>query len=363
MLLEPPLDRRRNRRRDPRVLLAWAALALALVVPPQLLGGIDGWAIGSTVLLALLALGAAQYATRGAWAVPYRHPLLLAMLVLLGWTALQAMPIPCALAELLVPEAAAQVIRNRELLTDSSAGACTLSWDPGATRWEIGKGLAIVAVFTGGWLLTIAGHRRKVLIAAGASALLMAVVGLAHAAVDAERVFGLYAPRYDMPRPVLAPLLNPNQLAGFLAMGVPVLAALGLGTRDLAVRSLWLAGSAICGATTVVTLSRGGLAGLVAGLVLLGLLVTIKQRGRRTMARFGWIGGLLTVILALAAYLALEPVTRELTEGDVSKLELIGKAGLFALEHPWIGVGRGAFATAFVQGGHLAEHRAGYAES
>lgn len=349
---------------NPRVAVAVGLLALALVVPPQLLGGIEGWAIGLTASLALVALAACHVATVPILEVPYRWPLLAVMLALVGWTALQAMPLPCGLVEWVAPTAAGHVLTNRELLQDASAGTCTLSWDPGSTRWEIAKGVAIVASFLSAWLLSAAGHRRKVLGAVAVSATLMAIVGLSHFAMGADAVFGVYEPRYTMARPVLAPLLNPNQLAGFLAMGVPVLAGLGLGTHHLALRLTWMLGALVCGATAVLTLSRGGVAGLVAGLVLLGALMLRRRRGgSRGASRLAWMAGLSALILSAAAYLALEPVSREVASGDLSKLELIGQAAEFSLEQPWMGVGRGAFAAAFVQAGDLTQYRAEHPES
>jgi hypothetical protein len=351
---------------NPRLVLAVAAMAVAMLVPPQLLGGVEGWAIGITAALALVALGATHWALRGAVPVDYRRPLLVVVLGCAAWTAVQALPLPCGVAKLLAATAAEHVLMNRELLGDPSAGACTLSFDPGATRWELAKGVAIVAAFLSAWLLAAAGHRRKVLMAVGASVVLMALVGLAHLATGAERVFGAYEPRYSMHRPVLAPLLNPNHLSGFLAMGVPVLAGLGLATRDAARRTIWMGGAALCGTTAILTLSRGGVASLVAGMLFLGVLAARRRAGRggrRSVAGLIWVGGALVLMLAGGAYLALGPVTREFAEGDLTKLELIAQAGAFVLEHPWLGVGRGAFAAAFVQAGGLADYRAEHPEN
>ncbi|MFW6023799.1 MAG: O-antigen ligase family protein [Myxococcota bacterium] len=339
-------------------------LAVALVVPPQLLGGIDGWAIGVTALLALAALGAAHWAIGDRVPVRYGWPLLAVMLGLVGWTALQALPLPCSLVEALAPDAAEHVRANRALAGDGSTSACTLSRDPGSTQWEVAKGIAIAASFLAAWLLTAAGHRQRVLMAAGASVLAMALVGLAHLAVGAEQVFGLYEPRYGMPRPVLAPLLNPNHLAGFLAMGVPILGALALAAENRSKRAMWLVAAIVPGVAAVLTLSRGGLLGLLAGVLFLGsLILTLRSGSRRRQTGLASVGLLLALILGAGAYLTLEPVARELGRGNLTKLELIRDAGAFALDHPWLGVGRGAFAAAYVQPGQLVEYRAEHPES
>jgi hypothetical protein len=360
----PPRQRRRVFR-DPRRTVAIGAMAGALILPPQLLGGVDGWAIALTAGLALLALATAHIAIGRAVPLDHRQPLVVVMAVALAWTAIQAFPLPCGMVEALAPPVAAHVSANRALLDDPALGACTLSWAPGASRWELAKGVGIAAAFLSAWMLSIAGMRRQVLMAAGASAVAMALVGLAHLGTGAEQVFGLYEPKHAMPRPVLAPLLNPNQLSGFLAMGVPVLAGLGLHSDNPGRRALWMVGAVLCGIVVILSLSRGGMASLLAGLVFLAALAWTRRRSQR--GRSGnailWVGGAVALIVAAGAYLALDRVAREFADGDLSKLELIGRAALFGLERPWIGVGRGAFGAAFAQAGGLAEYRADHAEN
>src|SRR6188768_915842 len=52
-----------------------------------------------------------------------------------------------------------------------------------------------------------------------ATALLLAVTTLGHGILEMRSVFGLYEPRYASPRWV-SPLLNPNNLAGYLNLGL-----------------------------------------------------------------------------------------------------------------------------------------------
>src|SRR5688500_606637 len=105
--------RRRWHRRWPSA-LALGALGLTIVVAPQLLGGAHDW---GTAIISVLAFLSVATATLLAWRSGTDPPLpallgLAAFLTL--WTVLQAVPLPCGLVEVLVPDAAeAQRLSDR----------------------------------------------------------------------------------------------------------------------------------------------------------------------------------------------------------------------------------------------------------
>ena len=88
---------------------------------------------------------------------------MIAIAVAAAWTCVQACPLPCWLVSGLAPDAVSEL---RAVL--SLAGApppvwCTLSRDPGATRTEVIKGVAIVSGFLSAWWLAASGARTRVI--------------------------------------------------------------------------------------------------------------------------------------------------------------------------------------------------------
>jgi len=278
--------------------------------------------------------------------------LVVATLAALAFTFLQAVPLPCEATDWLAPESARQMRLASEALGGGQATWCPLSRDPGATWAEVVKGLAIVSVLVASWLFSRLGRRHWVFAAVAFSILAMAFVALSHAAVSATAVFGLHPPVHARPRILLAPLLNENNLGGFLAMGVPLLLALALAESAPTRRLLWLLGTVVVAATAVLSLSRGAIAALVAGpLALLVLRLatrTSAKRGPRQaipalVAGLAGVGG-----ASLGVYAAAAGLQREVEGRGLEKLELAAKGLSFAMESPWLGVGRGAFSAGFV---------------
>lgn len=330
--------------------LAPVALGVCLVVSPQLLGGAYGWGVAISALLAGLACAAAAWTARAdGLDAPLDRPSAV-MLGLLAWTAIQAVPLPRAITELAQPEAVAMADASAALIESDAPSFVPLSISPGATYGEVVKGAAILASFFAAWLLVSLGHRRRVAQLVALSAMAMAVVALGHLAVDAERVFGLYAPR-ETGSNLLAPLLNANHLSGFLAIGVPLAIGLALDEEDPGKRIGYLVGATVIGACALLAVSRGGVAGLVCGLLALGALGLARKRrngARDVGTTYATIGAAVAAIAGLGLYVGAEALFRDFEHGDASKLELGANGLALALEHPWVGVGRGAFSAAFV---------------
>ena len=118
-------------------------------------------------------------------------------------------------------------------------------------------------------------------------------------------------------------------------------------------RLLWLMGFVLVVAPLFLSLSRGGIGAFFGGAaVFLALASRREQAPGEAPHPWRWaaLAGL-TAALGAVAYLALEPVLRELstlrTAADESKLELWRPALAMIRDHPLAGIGRGAFATVF----------------
>jgi O-antigen ligase len=341
---------RRHRARRAATTAAPLSLGVCLIVSPQLLGGVFGWGISVVAALSAIACAAAAWASRADGSTIRLDRASYALLAILAFTALQALPLPRAVTELAQPTAVQMADTAAALLGEPPPSWVPLSIAPGSTRAELVKGAAIVATFLAAWLLVSLGHRRQLVYLVALSTVAMAVVALGHLAVDADRVFGLYQ-QVHTGTALLAPLLNQNQLSGFLAMGVPLLLGLALEEEeDRGKRLGYLVGATLVGATSLLAVSRGGVAGLVCGLLALaGLGLARRRRGRRPLGpAYAILTATAGAIAALGLYAGFERLYADFEVSDISKLELGAQGLSLALDHPWLGVGRGAFSAAFV---------------
>lgn len=349
--------RSRGRVRRPSIGVATGALAIAVVVSPQLFGGAFAWSVAVIAGLCGVAGFAAAWAARKDSRPVPSGPVVAAAALGVLWTGLQVAPLPRALTSLLQPSAVELADDAARLLGDDSPGWIPLSLSPSGTRRALVEGLALVTCFLAASLVAGLGHRRRVFQIVGVSVVAMAVSGLAHLAADADTVFGVYEPVYTS-SPLLAPLLNNNHLSGFFGMGVPVLMGLGLDSHEKPRRVAWLGGAVVVVVCTLITASRGGAASLVVGLLALGALVWLRRSrrgGSKTRSPLLLIGGTGLIAVGLGLYLASERLFRQFERADFSKLELAGRGLALSLDHPFVGVGRGAFSAAFVSehGSHL----------
>ncbi|GAB5548595.1 MAG: hypothetical protein SangKO_083550 [Sandaracinaceae bacterium] len=266
------------------------------------------------------------------------------------WTAFQLVPLPREIIALLQPRAIEAADDATRLLDSASRSWLPLSLSPHGTLWALVRGGAVVCAFSAAWLLAAARERRRVLMSVAASVIAIAVVALAHLGAGAERVFGIYR-QVETASSLLAPVLNQNHLSGFLAMGTPLVLGFGLEAEERGARIAWLTAAAVTGAASLIAVSRGGVASLVCGLLALGLLGLMRRKGSTAGER---VTPLLLILatsvsaLGLGLYVAFEGLKLDFEAGDLSKLELAGEGIGLAVDHPWVGVGRGAFSAAFV---------------
>ncbi|MES1187419.1 MAG: O-antigen ligase family protein, partial [Myxococcales bacterium] len=227
-----------------------------------------------------------------------------------------------------------------------------LSLDPGATLIEALKLWTYACVLTAG--ASLASRRRAslgALVLCG-SALLLALVTLAHGIADATQVFGIYTPRLGGKGFRVAPLINPNNLAGYLNLGFA--AGLGLLATDEPPLPRWLIALSLTPIVgmCVLTGSRAGIGGLALSLLLAYWLLKPKAdetRDKRRLFRqsVGAAALVLAVAVALAGAASGTRLWHLLFEDNLSKLRLASAAIPLVRQYFWLGIGRGAFESVF----------------
>lgn len=330
--------------------LATVLLGGLILGAPQLLGGVLPWTslvIAGLSLVCLAVVGARAPAAQRSW------PRLGLMLVLLTvWTWVQVLPMACGLVAALAPSSAASADAVRTLLGDR-ASACSLTQEPGNTRLEVIKTCAVAATFLACWAFAASGGRRRLLWLIAGSTLLMSLVAIAHGLLELDRVFGVYLPTGIERSWLLAPLMNPNNLGGFAALGVPLWVGLSYRHADFNVRLLGYAAFGVNTSAAILSLSRGAIAQVVASIAVTGFLIYRQRQQKRHPPRGAVLRDLGLALggaagLGVGAYLVGRDVLGDFTHGNFSKLELSVQALRFAWQHALTGVGRGAFASAFV---------------
>jgi tetratricopeptide (TPR) repeat protein len=188
---------------------------------------------------------------------------------------------------------------------------------------------------------------KPIAVATVASAVLIGLVGFAHQAAGEDLLFGIYSPRFTSTR-LLAPLMNSNHLAGFCLMGALIAAGLAARGGGRQKRIAWITASVFCTIVAAWTLSRGAIGALLFGFLLLGAWLA---RSRRSESRWAAIPVAVVgaSIAGVVAFAGLEPILRRFETQGLGKLELAAR-GFRLLDGSawWLGVGRGAFSSAFV---------------
>lgn len=291
-------------------------------------------------------------------------PLVVLLLGASAWTAIQLIPLPAGIVATLSPTLA-ELRSDGALAAGVSVRTC-LSMDPPATLRALTflltlSGVAIVAL-----RVSISERGRYALIATisvvlGAAAI---VTGL-HELVGATSLYGLYVPQHGGPL-VMGPMLNTNHLGCLMAVGVVTSFGLLVYPKQTSLRrTLWASCGLVCTAVTVATLSRGAVLGLAIGLVvaMFGFVVqrlqaSKKSRRRRERLLINTIpiGIVVACGLVVAVYLGAGSVMHQLETTSLSEVhaptsKFAAWKSSFTLidEAPWVGVGRGAFESAFTR--------------
>jgi len=138
---------------------------------------------------------------------------------------------------------------------------------------------------------------------------------------------------------------NPNDLATHLVIIIPLVFALIPLTRNVLLKILYATFAILIVSGVVVTFSRGGFLGLVAGLGFFTFKIFRRSRGV----------GLGLAAIALVAFLVLAPVGygdrvatilssgSDITGSSGAREQLLVRSALVTLRHPLVGVGMGNF--------------------
>lgn len=324
----------------------------ACVVPASAMA-IGAIPAGALVVVAMLAAAACALLWFGdGVALSSRERAFMLAIAVLGLaTAIQLVSLPSGLVHVLSPAVAD--IWSRALLPIHEQGPAhhPLTLAPWQTRVELLRVTLYASVFLGAARIRAVegGDRFLVRLVVGSSCA-MALVSLAHAALSAETIFGLYRPReiwaYQDGR--YSPLLNTNHLAAYLNVGACVAFASILSGGAMP-RPLAVGATLLCASVSVWQSSRAGTATLLLGIVLASVLTLSVQRriDETKLARlFVSLAGLVALLLVIVS---LAEGSAHLVSRDLIKLEIARRSLKLIAVSPWFGMGRGSFETVYPQ--------------
>lgn len=312
-------------------------------------------AIGAVHLPALLGVSAVAFAA-AAVVSRTRQPRLrltgpatvVAALGVISWV--QALPLPATLVKSISPAGYDVWERTKAALGAGPVRWVTISLDPGASAVEGLKWLTYASFIA--VAATIARKRGARWAAAlvFSCGVLLAAVTLAHGVVDAKAVYGLYEPTFSAGRWHVGPLLNSNNLAGYLNLAG--LCGIGLLLSGPSVAN-WRPGIglglALVVGATLASASRAGVVLLPLSMLAVGAVLVRRRGGIAGIDRWG--AGMAGVAVLGGVSLALLSATsetwRELHDSNISKFEVMKSSVEMLQRHMWTGVGRGAFDSAF----------------
>jgi tetratricopeptide (TPR) repeat protein len=261
-------------------------------------------------------------------------------------TGLQAVPLPGAWQAAINGELR-EVWAEALALVGTPDAWHPLTLEPAATRREVLKWLLYAAV----WGVAVRlGQRRGTRPATQFVFGLGVVLGLttwAHWALGATQVFGVYQPVFATGR-VPSPLLNPNNLS--CVLNLAAFCGLGLVTSRRSTRvelALGLVGTAVLAAGSILSGSRAGAGGLALGFLAYGVVTLYRERSVRFALSVAWPSvAVVGLGLALAGLAMTRRAANELQDASLVKFLPMDWALRMIWDHPFTGVGRGAFGAA-----------------
>lgn len=312
-------------------------LCILLLVPVLSLGGVPSWALFATLFVAITS--AIYLRLVGEWEL---LPEIVLILAVIFYCCLQAMPIPQSVVGFLSPRAEYvwSTARHQLLLSDGT-GRFSLSLDPTTTFLEAVRWILNAFALAVGYAV---GKRRGLtegLVVISGVATVLAVTTLAHGVFGVERIYGFYSTNVVNSRWATSPLVNPNNLAGFLNLGLFSCSAIAMTTRRRARRFAASGVAALLLSQVVLSGSRGGVAAAAVGLV--GIAVSTLFRRRRQSATFPVLAVMLVVGSGFVALLPYERVLPELQVEGFSKFSVLTWAQPILRDYFWFGCGAGAF--------------------
>jgi len=340
-----------------------------IIFTPLAFGSVQEWASAIMELAAFIVLGA--WIIR-AWSVDdvsiRDSRLLIPAAGILVFVLLQLTPLPQEILGIISP-ANASIHRDFGLTGDTSWK--TISIHPWATRQELLRVIAYLAVF-----FVIINHyrdREKIqrlirwVIMMGAFLL---VVAIAQKATWNGRVLWFYPveAHHESSRnaAIWGPYINRNHFAGYLEMVIPLVLAtsfyraakLGKGRHTPIMQKLSAAWASrrfpevtlfgllglVMTATLFATLSRGGILGILCGLLVFFGLARSRGRLKKRVDLFAMLGIALLLMLVVAAWSQIEGRFEQLGEEQTLQRAWVWKDSLnIVKDFPLFGTGLGTF--------------------
>ena len=317
-------------------------LALTIVLSVLALGTVH---VSVLLFVAPLAVASGGFAfRRERWDPSAIPPPAWVAFGLSAYSAAQALPLPLPALRWLSP-ASASLWTSALASLGSPQSWASLSLDPAASVVEALKWFCYGAVFCAGAEIANAKSRRAVPGIVFGAALLAAIVTLAHRLAGAESLYGLYTP-LTLPRFAMAPLVNPNNFAGYLNLGAFAGIGLLMGRESSLPRwAIGLGVSVIVGLSAVCG-SRGGLASLALGMV---ALVVARRVLELKLSRVSFWVPVATLVGGVALFLlgVQADLWQSMLKEGLQKIALISWTTRVVADFPIFGVGRGAFETVF----------------
>ncbi len=342
------------------VLVAWGALVF---------GAEYAWAFAPLMVFAVATAVLGFRASRG---LPFPSgAILLALAVVAGASVVQVLPMPQVVrdrAGARAPKVDYSRLQADVLQQHAEVAGRTLSIAARKTTMGIGFLLSLTALFWGCTRALAARGPRPIVRGIVVIGVVAALVGIAHASVRTEDVYGFW--RAPKPGVAFAPFINPNHFAGWVVMALSLTTGWFTGRVANAPRHAqggWrhqllrlssptatetmLTGVSVVAMTLamIVSFSRGGLIGLVTAAAMLSLWTWRKQRtSRRQLAGMAAVG----VVLLMGAVWG--GVERTLVRFGGSSLDWGGRKQVWLdtlriiHDYPWTGTGLNTYGIAML---------------
>ncbi len=327
-------------------------MTLLIFFSPLAIGSVHLWSLIVVWILAMVAflsLVVAGYRRKSAMKL---YPMGALLLAASGLTLFQLIPVPAFMVRLLNPASAElfDFVLGGTGLWDE-AGWRSLSLQPPATAVELIKwsvyGLVFLVVIN---RYTNRHHARRLLKTVAWSGFVVALVGFFSKLFMADSILGVYAFKGEMR--FFSTFVNSNHLAGYTGLCTPLIVGLALSSRYRQEKALYAFMAVITGAALIASLSRGGMIAFGIGCVF--LMVFAMTRSMKDFRKVLMIQVVAAGVLLIAGYLFYDTIINELrTLGNLQAIEedakIRGWEGTLPMmaQHPIVGVGRGAFSTAY----------------
>ncbi len=282
---------------------------------------------------------------------PVRVPaLVVGLLLLASLTALQALPVDLSVLSVLSPEA-----YDLRKFSAPQLARGFVSYETGSTLQEVAKLLTYALMAQTAYeRVRSRGRFDQIAGAVAVVAVLSLCVGVLHRLLGLDRLYGFVELRVPASS-LLTTMVNPNHAAGVMVLGTLCAAGLAVEVGASRARFWWFSIAALCGVVSMLSYSRGGLVALLLGLGLFGVLMLWRRRGRRRVRGLSASGGLLAAGLApifLGFTLPGEELLKDLSSGArvaglSEKLAAVQDTIPLLQDHPWLGIGRGAFGSVY----------------